>query len=89
MAPPRVWLFDLDNTLHDARVHIFPSMHLQINEYIKRKFAVDEAGANAIRAGGNRRGATKYSAASATRGVSTSAIHVANCRTLVEANPGE
>ena len=51
--PPsrRVWIFDLDNTLHDARPHIFPSMHVQINEYIKRRFDVDEAGANQMRAG--------------------------------------
>ena len=51
--PPsrRVWIFDLDNTLHDARPHIFPSMHVQINEFIQRKFNVDEAGANEIRAG--------------------------------------
>ncbi len=46
-----MWIFDLDNTLHDARPHIFPSMHVQINEYIKQKFAVDEEGANTIRAG--------------------------------------
>lgn len=43
--------------------------------------------ANGIRAGGSSRGATKNSPASATTGVSTSAIHVANCRTLVEKNP--
>jgi putative hydrolase of the HAD superfamily len=52
IAPSRrVWIFDLDNTLHDARPHIFPSMHVQINEYIQRKFGVDEEGANTIRAG--------------------------------------
>ena len=50
-ASRRVWIFDLDNTLHDARPHIFPSMHVQINDYIKRKFSVDEEGANEIRAG--------------------------------------
>ncbi|MBS0337067.1 MAG: pyrimidine 5'-nucleotidase [Proteobacteria bacterium] len=50
-ASRRVWIFDLDNTLHDARPHIFPAMHVQINDYIKQKFAVDEAGANTIRAG--------------------------------------
>ncbi|MEO8203337.1 MAG: pyrimidine 5'-nucleotidase [Betaproteobacteria bacterium] len=50
-ASRRVWIFDLDNTLHDARPHIFPSMHVQINAYIQRKFSVDEAGANEIRAG--------------------------------------
>jgi putative hydrolase of the HAD superfamily len=49
--PPsrRVWIFDLDNTLHDARVQIFPLMHRQINEYLQRHFSVDEAGANAMR----------------------------------------
>ena len=49
--PPsrRVWIFDLDNTLHDARSTIFPSMHEQINDYLKRHFGVDEAGANAMR----------------------------------------
>jgi putative hydrolase of the HAD superfamily len=49
--PPsrRVWIFDLDNTLHDARPHIFPSMHEQINAYLRRYFDVDEAGADEIR----------------------------------------
>lgn len=45
----RVWLFDLDNTLHDAAARIFPSMHEQINDYLKRHFAVDDDGANAMR----------------------------------------
>ena len=51
--PPsrRVWIFDLDNTLHDARPHIFPSMHVQMNDYLKRTFSVDEEGANAMRRG--------------------------------------
>jgi putative hydrolase of the HAD superfamily len=49
--PPsrRVWIFDLDNTLHDARERIFPSMHEQINAYLKRHFGVDDAGADAMR----------------------------------------
>jgi len=49
--PPsrRVWIFDLDNTLHDARARIFPAMHEQINAYLRRRFHVDEAGANAMR----------------------------------------
>ena len=49
--PPsrRVWIFDLDNTLHDARPRIFPSMHDQINAYLRRHFGVDEAGANQMR----------------------------------------
>jgi putative hydrolase of the HAD superfamily len=49
--PPsrRVWIFDLDNTLHDARPVIFPSMHVQMNQYIMRRFGVDEAGADEMR----------------------------------------
>jgi putative hydrolase of the HAD superfamily len=51
--PPsrRVWIFDLDNTLHDAQPHIFPSMHDQINLYLMKRFDLDEAGANAMRRG--------------------------------------
>jgi putative hydrolase of the HAD superfamily len=51
--PPsrRVWIFDLDNTLHDASARIFPSMHEQINAYLRRHFGLDEAGANEMRRG--------------------------------------
>jgi putative hydrolase of the HAD superfamily len=51
--PPsrRVWIFDLDNTLHDATARIFPSMHAQINDFLKRHFGVDDAGADAMRQG--------------------------------------
>ena len=51
--PPsrRVWIFDLDNTLHDARARIFPAMHDQINAYLQRRFGVDEVGADAMRTG--------------------------------------
>ncbi|MBC7804018.1 MAG: pyrimidine 5'-nucleotidase [Candidatus Parcubacteria bacterium] len=49
--PPsrRVWIFDLDNTLHDARPSIFPSMHLQMNAYLRQRFGLDEEGANEMR----------------------------------------
>ncbi|MBI3371554.1 MAG: pyrimidine 5'-nucleotidase [Betaproteobacteria bacterium] len=50
-----MWIFDLDNTLHDARVHIFPSMHLQINAWLKRNLGLDEEGANLLRQGYWRR----------------------------------
>jgi len=55
--PPsrRVWIFDLDNTLHDARARIFPAMHEQINAYLQRYYGVDEAGADAMRQGFWRR----------------------------------
>ena len=44
-----MWIFDLDNTLHDARTRIFPSMHGQINAYLRRHYSVDETGANRMR----------------------------------------
>jgi len=49
--PPsrRVWIFDLDNTLHDARARIFPARHDQINAFLQRHFSIDEAGANRMR----------------------------------------
>jgi putative hydrolase of the HAD superfamily len=50
LAPSRrVWIFDLDNTLHDATARIFPSMHGQINAFLQREFSVDEEGANRMR----------------------------------------
>ena len=50
LAPSRrVWIFDLDNTLHDATARIFPAMHDQINAVLRREFGVDEAGANRMR----------------------------------------
>ena len=50
LAPSRrVWIFDLDNTLHDARPRIFPQMHVQINDYLMRTFGLDEPGANEMR----------------------------------------
>jgi putative hydrolase of the HAD superfamily len=49
--PPsrRVWIFDLDNTLHDARAHIFPSMHAQIQDFLKKQFGLDDEGASRMR----------------------------------------
>ncbi len=50
LAPSRrVWIFDLDNTLHDATARIFPAMHDQINAFLRREFSVDEAGADRMR----------------------------------------
>lgn len=55
----RVWIFDLDNTLHDAHARIFPSMHEQINAWLRQRFDLGEAGANAMRRGfGQRYGTT-------------------------------
>ena len=44
-----VWLFDLDNTLHDANPHIFPHINRSMREYIERHLGVDEREATRIR----------------------------------------
>ena len=48
-ASRRVWIFDLDNTLHDARPYFFPEMHVQMNQWLRVNLNLDEAGANALR----------------------------------------
>jgi putative hydrolase of the HAD superfamily len=41
----RVWLFDLDNTLHDAGAHVFGALHVAMTDYMERELQVcrDEA----------------------------------------------
>ena len=48
------WLFDLDNTLHDASHAIFPAINLNMNAYIaqvlqKGGLPADDAAVNAAR----------------------------------------
>lgn len=47
--PAPVWLFDLDNTLHDASAHIFPHINRAMRDYIRRHLHVDDATATGIR----------------------------------------
>lgn len=49
MTRRRVWLFDLDNTLHDANPYIFPHINRSMRQYIERHLAVDAAEATRIR----------------------------------------
>lgn len=44
-----VWLFDLDNTLHDARVHIFPHINQGMTRYIETHLALSTDAADALR----------------------------------------
>lgn len=45
----RVWIFDLDDTLHDASAHIFPVMNRTMTEYIMDHLSLDEAAAQRLR----------------------------------------
>jgi putative hydrolase of the HAD superfamily len=46
---PRVWLFDLDNTLHDASRDAMPAMSRAMDAYIRRELGVDAAAADELR----------------------------------------
>lgn len=45
----RVWIFDLDNTLHNATPHIFPHINRSMTEYVQRELGLGEPEANALR----------------------------------------
>ncbi len=49
MRGERVWLFDLDNTLHNATPHIFTHINRAMTAYIAHHLGLDEAGASALR----------------------------------------
>ena len=44
-----VWIFDLDNTLHNATPHIFPHINRSMTAYLREHLALDEAAADALR----------------------------------------
>jgi putative hydrolase of the HAD superfamily len=45
----RVWIFDLDNTLHDATPHIFPHINRSMTAYLQEHLQLSEEAANAMR----------------------------------------
>ncbi|MDD2720058.1 MAG: pyrimidine 5'-nucleotidase [Gallionella sp.] len=48
MSAP-LWIFDLDNTLHDASRHIFPHINRSMTAYLQQHLQLDEQHANALR----------------------------------------
>ena len=42
---PSAWIFDLDNTLHDARVHVFPHINKSMTTYMQAALGLDQAAA--------------------------------------------
>ncbi|WP_047534740.1 pyrimidine 5'-nucleotidase [Methylotenera sp. N17] len=47
--PSKVYIFDLDDTLHNASAHIFPVMNRAMTQYIMAELSMDEAAAHALR----------------------------------------
>jgi putative hydrolase of the HAD superfamily len=43
------WIFDLDNTLHNAAPHIFPHINRAMTEYLQAHLDLDEAAASELR----------------------------------------
>jgi putative hydrolase of the HAD superfamily len=48
-AGQKTWLFDLDNTLHNASPHIFPHINRSMMAYIREHLGVDETEATRLR----------------------------------------
>jgi putative hydrolase of the HAD superfamily len=49
MRPPPTWLFDLDNTLHDASHAAFRDINQRMTAYIVRELGLPEVDADALR----------------------------------------
>ncbi len=45
----KVWIFDLDDTLHNASAHIFPVMNRAMTHYIMAELNIDEPAAHQLR----------------------------------------
>jgi putative hydrolase of the HAD superfamily len=48
-AVRRVWLFDLDDTLHDAATASMPQLHDAMNAYIRGELGLDDEAASGLR----------------------------------------
>ena len=44
-----LWIFDLDNTLHNASAHVFPHINRSMTAYLQQYLQLDEQAANDLR----------------------------------------
>lgn len=49
MSSARAWIFDLDNTLHDASPHVFPHINRAMTQYVQRELGLHADAASALR----------------------------------------
>jgi len=49
MTTKLVWVFDLDNTLHNASAHIFPHINRGMTAYLQQQLDLDEQAASELR----------------------------------------
>src|SRR5688500_3730411 len=45
----RTWVFDLDNTLHNAEPHVFPHINQSMTDYLRTELGLDAEAASALR----------------------------------------
>lgn len=45
----KFWIFDLDNTLHNAAAHVFPHINRSMTAYLQEHLQLEEAAANDLR----------------------------------------
>ena len=45
----KTWIFDLDNTLHDARPHIFPHISRSMTDYVQTHLGIGRPAAERVR----------------------------------------
>ena len=45
----KTWIFDLDNTLHDARPHIFPHINRSMTDYVQTHLGLERPAADHVR----------------------------------------
>jgi putative hydrolase of the HAD superfamily len=45
----RAWVFDLDNTLHNATPHIFPQINTAMTQYLQSELGIDATAAGELR----------------------------------------
>ena len=68
-----VWLFDLDNTLHNASHSALPGMTAAMGEFIQRELGLDKAASDALR----RRYFLRYGATMGSRRLTFSRTRIA------------
>jgi putative hydrolase of the HAD superfamily len=49
LRPSRIWLFDLDDTLHDAHRSAMPQLAQAMGEFIERELCIDKPQSDALR----------------------------------------
>ena len=98
----KIWIFDLDDTLHNASAHIFPVMNRAMTQYIMEHLELEEHAAHQLRQhywniyGATLKGLTRHHGVNAQHFLSTThqfflpemVIQVKRLRHMLQSLPG-